>query len=192
MPSRHRSDLRCTENTLTRTVSALGQHSIVAQCEERVEQREQTIVRVSTQTAVVGEREQRRTIVCVFKESDGLWGLRRRRSSSLIRVELQQELAYRSERTETKTQRLGIQCGWYWLSFAPNGARIATPRLMLNRCQSMSTIKSSMTSRVRQPDWEASGIGDAATPRGEKITRHGRVWRTFPSAVASHLNKSFK
>ena len=26
---------------------------------------------------------------------------------------------------------------------------------------------------------------DAATPRGEKITRHGRVWRTFPSAVAS-------
>ena len=39
-------------------------------------------------------------------------GPRRRRSSRSIRVELQEELAYRSERRVTKTQRLGIQCGW--------------------------------------------------------------------------------
>ena len=35
MPSRDRSDLRCADNTLTRTDSAPGQHTMFAQCEER-------------------------------------------------------------------------------------------------------------------------------------------------------------
>ena len=126
---------------------------------------------------------QRRTRVCVFKESDALWDPRRRRSSRSIRVELHQELAYRSERRVTKTQDTKA---WdtMWLVMAFTCAN-ETSRFMLNRRQSMSTIRSSMTSR-RLSATARSGSKrhrNAATPRGEKITRHGRVWRTFPSAV---------
>ena len=58
-----------------------------------------------------------------------------------------------------------------------NETRIATPRSMLNRSQSMSTIKSSMTSRRLSATAGSGGKRhrNAATPRGEKITMHGRV-----------------
>ena len=54
-----------------------------------------------------------------------------------------------------------------------NETRIATPRLMLNRCQSLSTIKSSMTSRLLSATPGSGGKRhrNTATPRGEKITR---------------------
>ena len=45
MPSRYRSDFRCKDFPLTRTVSAPEQYATVAQCEERVEQRDQTLRR---------------------------------------------------------------------------------------------------------------------------------------------------
>ena len=52
------SDLTCTDNTLTWTVSAPGQQTIVAQCEERDEQRDWKPwkpLRESRHTAVFGE-----------------------------------------------------------------------------------------------------------------------------------------
>ena len=71
-----------------------------------------------------------------------------------------------------------------------NGTRIATPRSMLNRYQSVSTIQGSVTSRRSSATAGSGGKRhlNAATPRGEKITRHGSVWRTVPSAVASQLS----
>ena len=57
----------------------------------------------------------------------------------------------------------------------------------------MSTIKGSVTSRRSGASAGSGGKRhrNDATLRGEKITRHGCVWRKVPSAVASHLRTSF-
>ena len=65
-----------------------------------------------------------------------------------------------------------------WLVMAVTCANeTLTPGLMLNRCRNMSTTKSSMTSRPLSATTGSGGKRhrDSATPRGEKITRHGRV-----------------
>ena len=120
------------------------------------------------------ERGQRRTIVCVFKESDALWVHADGGARDPSVVELQ---PYRSERRVTKTQRLGDTV-WFVMAFTcANETCIATPRLMLNRCQSMSTIKKlndKLTVKCDSRDRETSGI----------VTLRRHVERRSPSMAA--------
>ena len=115
MPSRDRSDLRCTDNTLTRKVSAPGSTRLSRNVKNEL----------SNESGSCGDHcpsldTDRRRRRKGAEEDDSMRlqgkrcpvGLRRRWSSRSIRGELQQELAYRSERRVTKTRRFGIQCGW--------------------------------------------------------------------------------
>ena len=89
-----------------------------------------------------------------------------------------------SKREEGNEDTKGWDTVWLVMAFTcANETCIAMPRL--NRCQIMSTTKSSMTSRPLSATARSGGKRhrNAATPRGEKITRHGCVWRTVPSAV---------
>ena len=97
--------------------------------------------------------------------------------------------------TQTQDTTAWGYCVWLVMAFIrANGTRIATPRSMPNRCQSMSTIKGSTTSRRLSVTAGSGGKRhrNAATPREEKITRHGCVWRAVLSAVASHWRISLR
>ena len=121
--------------------------------------------------------------MCVFKESDALWvyadgGARDPSVLSCNRT---------SKREEGNQDTKAWDTVWLVMAFiCAKGTRIATPRLVLNRCQGMSIIKSSMTSRLVSATARSGGKRhrDAAAPRGEKITRHGCVRRMVPSALA--------
>ena len=65
--------------------------------------------------------------------------------------------------------------------------RMATPRSMPNRCQSMSTIEGPSVASRRLSAPAGSGVDrhqNVATPHGVWITKHACVWRTAPSAVS--------